>query len=196
MSDGDVQPLMALADDEQALVWARSAALDGLKACVVEGDADRGAIMDYAHDLALREAAAARAGRRANDQGFEFLDSVVALATDMAAVQMLPAIRGWFDEGLLDEQFADLEFVEDAISEPFELSVQRMRERGEGYVRDPVSEMAWWACFNEEDDMDDADEIDWEPVAQPYVREGPKIGRNEPCPCGSRKKYKKCHGAT
>ena len=23
---------------------------------------------------------------------------------------------------------------------------------------------------------------------------GPKIGRNEPCPCGSGKKYKKCHG--
>jgi preprotein translocase subunit SecA len=24
---------------------------------------------------------------------------------------------------------------------------------------------------------------------------GPKIGRNDPCPCGSGKKYKKCHGA-
>ncbi len=29
---------------------------------------------------------------------------------------------------------------------------------------------------------------------QPYVREGRKIGRNEPCPCGSGKKYKQCHG--
>ena len=26
-------------------------------------------------------------------------------------------------------------------------------------------------------------------------REAPKVGRNEPCPCGSGKKYKKCHGA-
>lgn len=26
----------------------------------------------------------------------------------------------------------------------------------------------------------------------PYVRETPKIGRNEPCPCGSGKKYKHC----
>src|SRR5438128_10358365 len=25
-------------------------------------------------------------------------------------------------------------------------------------------------------------------------REGAKIGRNDPCPCGSGKKYKKCHG--
>ena len=28
----------------------------------------------------------------------------------------------------------------------------------------------------------------------PYVREEPKIGRNDPCPCGSGKKYKKCCG--
>jgi preprotein translocase subunit SecA len=26
-------------------------------------------------------------------------------------------------------------------------------------------------------------------------REGPKVGRNDPCPCGSGRKYKKCHGA-
>ena len=28
----------------------------------------------------------------------------------------------------------------------------------------------------------------------PYTRQGRKIGRNEPCPCGSGKKYKHCHG--
>ncbi len=32
------------------------------------------------------------------------------------------------------------------------------------------------------------------PKQQPMVREGRKIGRNEPCPCGSGKKYKQCHG--
>ena len=28
----------------------------------------------------------------------------------------------------------------------------------------------------------------------PFVREERKVGRNEPCPCGSGKKYKQCHG--
>ncbi|HEY5623446.1 MAG TPA: SEC-C metal-binding domain-containing protein, partial [Gammaproteobacteria bacterium] len=32
-----------------------------------------------------------------------------------------------------------------------------------------------------------------EPV-EPYVREQPKVGRNQPCPCGSGRKYKHCHG--
>ncbi len=31
-------------------------------------------------------------------------------------------------------------------------------------------------------------------LAQPFVREDRKVGRNEPCPCGSGKKYKQCHG--
>jgi uncharacterized protein YecA (UPF0149 family) len=26
------------------------------------------------------------------------------------------------------------------------------------------------------------------------VQDQPKVGRNDPCPCGSGKKYKKCHG--
>jgi preprotein translocase subunit SecA len=30
--------------------------------------------------------------------------------------------------------------------------------------------------------------------AQPFVRYGDKVGRNDPCPCGSGKKYKQCHG--
>ena len=29
---------------------------------------------------------------------------------------------------------------------------------------------------------------------QPMRRDMPKVGRNDPCPCGSNKKYKQCHG--
>ena len=29
---------------------------------------------------------------------------------------------------------------------------------------------------------------------EPFVRNGKKVGRNDPCPCGSGKKYKQCHG--
>jgi preprotein translocase subunit SecA len=33
-----------------------------------------------------------------------------------------------------------------------------------------------------------------ENVKQEPIKVGPKIGRNDPCPCGSGKKYKHCHG--
>ncbi|MDH3325798.1 MAG: preprotein translocase subunit SecA [Gammaproteobacteria bacterium] len=45
--------------------------------------------------------------------------------------------------------------------------------------------------------LGDAPEVEREPedVQQaPFVRDGIKVGRNDPCPCGSGKKYKQCHG--
>ncbi|MDH3434410.1 MAG: SEC-C metal-binding domain-containing protein, partial [Gammaproteobacteria bacterium] len=32
------------------------------------------------------------------------------------------------------------------------------------------------------------------PPPEPFKRDGRKVGRNEPCPCGSGKKFKQCHG--
>lgn len=49
------------------------------------------------------------------------------------------------------------------------------------------------SALKAEEDRRDEDEND-EPVLPPptFVREGPKIGRNDPCPCGSGRKFKKC----
>jgi preprotein translocase subunit SecA len=40
-----------------------------------------------------------------------------------------------------------------------------------------------------------ADEAPVGPRTTPFVRGERKVGRNEPCPCGSGRKYKHCHGA-
>ena len=37
-------------------------------------------------------------------------------------------------------------------------------------------------------------QINERPVDKPFVRKTPKVGRNEPCPCNSGKKYKQCCG--
>jgi len=43
-------------------------------------------------------------------------------------------------------------------------------------------------------DMSSAEDGEHAVENKPVVRQGRKIGRNEPCPCGSGKKYKQCHG--
>ena len=52
--------------------------------------------------------------------------------------------------------------------------------------------------FNHPDvDADSAESVaadQTEKTNTPYVRQEKKVGRNEPCPCGSGKKYKQCHG--
>lgn len=37
--------------------------------------------------------------------------------------------------------------------------------------------------------------VDGKTVKAPFIRKDPKVGRNDPCPCGSGKKAKKCCGA-
>ena len=44
------------------------------------------------------------------------------------------------------------------------------------------------AALKNDDQPEDSDK------SQPFVRSGQKVGRNEPCPCGSGKKFKHCHG--
>jgi hypothetical protein len=48
-----------------------------------------------------------------------------------------------------------------------------------------------WAQEDAEEDAADEDDL-FEEYATPYVRPTIKVGRNDPCPCGSGKKYKKC----
>ena len=50
------------------------------------------------------------------------------------------------------------------------------------------------ADFDEALASPDSESASMAAPAQPFAREYPKVGRNEPCPCGSGKKYKQCHG--
>jgi hypothetical protein len=71
-------------------------------------------------------------------------------------------------------------------------------------ITDLASDMGWIDCLQErpreyERERDRGEELR-EPVASEYAaapirRSAPKVGRNEPCPCGSGKKFKKCCGA-
>ena len=66
-------------------------------------------------------------------------------------------------------------------------------------INDTAKEMQWWACFKENTGQKQtespalaaANSIRANTVA-PIKRTAPKVGRNDPCPCGSGKKFKKC----
>jgi len=50
----------------------------------------------------------------------------------------------------------------------------------------------WKEEAEKETEEDYEDEYEEEEILKPFIGATPKIGRNEPCPCGSGKKYKKC----
>ena len=76
------------------------------------------------------------------------------------------------------------------------LQTPEQAEAAEQEWRNSVSDMQ----FDHEDvttnnKLKDSDTDNDAGHQQPYVREGQKVRRNDPCPCGSGKKYKHCHGA-
>ncbi len=64
-----------------------------------------------------------------------------------------------------------------------------MEENGWGLLRTAVGDSG----LLREVDVEPEPEVGVE-VTTPIHRSGPKVGRNDPCPCGSGKKYKKCCG--
>ncbi len=202
--DGDLHPLEALVEDESACIWARKAALTAMVVRALEGDADRDAIICYLSTLGEREALRLMS-LRGDFNDFELIDGVVSRATDLGAVSMLPAIRQWFASNLLDNSIAGERWVATNIVRTPEECLNRLRKNNDSYLSDTATEMAWWASFREEVRPVTSKQaptvgtiIDQPPAERPstIVRDTPKIGRNDPCHCGSGRKYKKCHGST
>lgn len=187
--DGDLAPLKGLVEDPAAAHWARHAALDAIMVRVLEGDASRDELIAYLIPLGEAEAARLRQPD-AEAKPFELIDSVIAIATDVGAVELLGPIRGWFADELPDSTMADLPWTEQHICRTYETCRDELLGRGKGYVKSVKREIGWWAGFAEDQPV----KTKPAPVVA-RTRHGFKIGRNDPCPCGSGKKYKKCHGA-
>jgi len=100
------------------------------------------------------------------------------------------------------ELFADmLQRIKGEVTRQLMTVQVRTREEVEAAERLPVVENVQYqhADFGTGGSGEELAEGDGVAVAeeekqQPFVRSGGKVGRNDPCPCGSGKKYKHCHG--
>jgi len=99
---------------------------------------------------------------------------------DAEQVEQAEASRGAATEVTYEHQSADSALNNDA--EP-----QTDAERAMAAARASAQQIA--AARGQQGNGGAGDE-----PTQPFVRDSEKVGRNDPCPCGSGKKYKQCHG--
>jgi preprotein translocase subunit SecA len=71
---------------------------------------------------------------------------------------------------------------------------QQQRRQAEMQARAMQFQHAEAAGFGAGEQPAEADPAAMPNVGVPQLRDAPKVGRNDPCPCGSGKKYKQCHG--
>jgi hypothetical protein len=131
-------------------------------------------------------------------------DSLVTASLDIEAITAFKDLRRAGEEELVDPFLLDeLDEVEAA---PRGEQIASFRHHFVPF-ENIAAETGWWACFRvrgsddwDPGDVDVAEEarfaeptLDDYSAPRPYLAP-PKTGRNEPCPCGSGKKFKKCCG--
>ena len=189
VSDGDISGMTSLVENEQANEYVRSAALDGLLTLVVCGRRSRGEVMAYFRGLF-------RTLERTPSMAW---DSLAAACADLCPVEVAEDLRQAYDEGLINPGFITWKEITEELAKSPQATLQRVKDRYT-LIEDVVEEMEWWPCFHEDEEGFEEDEDSFGPLLEdlegpePYRRTQPKVGRNEPCPCGSGKKFKKCCG--
>lgn len=124
---------------------------------------------------------------------------------------LIELLRGWFAEMPESEapfvRMISLEDIEESASEEREERVRMWYnlQTWDDVEKDAYESLRWMMEESEgefEEDFVDEPMLAADPIlgdddgpTMPLVRIEPKVGRNDPCPCGSGKKYKKCCGA-
>ena len=195
--DGNPGPLQGLVQNPEVDEFVRGSAIQTFVVLVDTGRMPRDEVVGYFRSL-FREKL-----EREHSQAW---NELISLAAKLPAPELLEEVRQAYARGFADPEYVSLEDIER------DFVTHQSREKST-LITDAISEMEWWACFDSKHTMfphqpaPEAPPVNpppvsaYQPPPEPVsyepptpVRREPKIGRNEPCPCGSGKKFKKCCG--
>lgn len=207
--DGDCDPLFELIADPLANEFARGAGIQALGILHHTGRLERKAL--FGATLHLYE-------NCLEPQPGHIWDAWVMLVADFGFAEFSDQISKLYRKGLADPGFQpEASALKDLHApEPDQKTLDRHYK---SYTT-VVEELSHWVCFSDrgiqaeirnqvatpsakqgrEDELETLDNTDHgsarlpESLSAPetQVRGWPKVGRNDPCPCGSGRKYKKC----
>ena len=189
----DLAPIKALIEDPSAPPFLRDAAMRGLHAMARMNKLRLSEVVDYFEALSTSMAGAANE---------TFIDVFAMSMCQMREPRLRPQLERWIDAGLIDKRVLRRDDIDHIYAKPYdELNEELTRSERFDAVLDYLSEWPWFLAsdpseFERGPGTDDGAGSHGDPLAampmMPFIRDGRKIGRNEPCPCGSGKKYKKC----
>lgn len=189
---GDVTLIKQLVENPEVSEWTRSAALKALVSMVAAGELSRETVIDYFRHLF-------HTLPRTPDG---ILNYLVAEANRLYPAELLDEIRQAFEEDLIDTFYIDLDWIEEVLSEGKE---KRLKDLAESphytLITDTIEELKSWAAFKPKKPSPPVSETVFRKPSPPKRSTPlpqrntphPTLGRNDPCWCGSGKKYKHCH---
>ncbi|HEY4930271.1 MAG TPA: DUF1186 domain-containing protein [Terriglobales bacterium] len=191
VSGGDIGGMTELTENEKTNEFVRAAGLTGLVTLCGCGSLSRDQLVAYFKGLFQKL-------KRTSDDVWGWLANSCA---DIWPAEVMEDIRKAYDDDLIDPRMIGWDDVERALALGEEAAMAKLR-RNNTLVSDVHKELSWWYCFRENQKPSVRDNLltprefsrPDPAVFNPIYRAEPKVGRNEPCPCGTGKKFKKCCG--
>jgi hypothetical protein len=177
-----------LIENADANPYVRWAAMGGLTALVASGQRSRDEVVSYFHGLL----------HKLERVPGTVWGGLTSACLDLWPGEVMEELRSAWDEGLIPPDIVNWDDVVRDHVAGLNYSMTLLKERHRP-ITDAVKELSKWYRFNRDVERErpkDVSSLDAMPARglAPIRRTGPKVGRNDPCPCGSGKKYKKCCG--
>lgn len=191
--NGRVDTIMKLSEDAELEVYLRIAALEALKFLVARGHLPREELVAFLQKLLDRPF-----------QGY-FVDHtfnafLVITCSDIWPYELLEGIKRLFAYELVERQTIDIRDVYGSYHKGKEKILQELTEKAERElyliitksnseaIDKAIASGGWSELLNES--VETVKQV--ESILEGNFSAGTKVGRNDSCPCGSGKKYKKC----
>ena len=187
--DGDPDPLYQIVLDPDADEYLRAGMCEALAMVTLRGELDR--------DLAGRFLRDAFMEMQPQAECYAWVGWQSAIAM-LGLSDLKTLVKKAFDRGFIDSHVLGFDDFEQDLKQGVERPGEPRRQDDDEYTLfgDTVDELSNWYCFTElynEDQERWRQQADTNPILSlPYENPFKGVGRNDPCPCGSGKKFKKC----
>jgi hypothetical protein len=192
---GRVEGIQSIIENEDADGVARGTAIRSLVSLVAAGEMSRDEAVSYFASLFR--------GKLVRECSLVW-NTLVESSAKIYPAELLEDIEKAFEEDLVATRFITFEEVEDYLSMGKERILARLAaDSSYRLVQGTEEEMSWWLRLHERRQAGARaasrvlqNAYGARLLASSQIRRAKsKTGRNEPCPCGSGKKYKRCCGA-
>lgn len=188
--DGDLMPLLEVLEDASADVFVRCQMIDAL-VMIARSHPDKVAEI-HTYLKALFSSDVEKPG--------ELWESWAFAVADLGLTHLEPLVVQAYENEWISPEISRIGDFRSALKEATELGASGWfhQSRNSRPIESAIDELSGWYCFFNPDRRDSASSglLDggWlsEISGETFQHGTPKVGRNDPCPCGSGKKFKKC----
>ena len=187
--DSDLQPIFEAIEDSAADEFVRCQMIDALVLIARDRPETHPEVTDYLEQFFTADM----------DKPETLWGSWAFGVANLGLERLEPQVQQAFVQEWISPDEADFDFFQKQLREAMEggeSSWYRSNRDGQ-LIESAIDALSGWYCFSDEylkARAENRTSEAWlsDPFDGPFERDAPKVGRNDPCPCGSGKKFKKC----